>query len=82
VNAEVVCVVRFKVSQSSGLCCEVLSVNQPNGVCCPENQEGALESLNGPIDLAIDIYLDFFVGYFQLFLVYLEKLLRKIHLDF
>ena len=34
-------------------------------------QKGACESLKGPITLAIDVL--FFWGYFQLFLVYLEK---------
>jgi hypothetical protein len=37
----------------------------------PESQEEAYESLKNPITLAID---DLFLGgYFQLFLVYLEK---------
>ena len=42
----------------------------------PENQEGACESMEGPITLAIDVLLSFFLlllEYFQLFLVYLEK---------
>jgi len=47
----------------------------------PENQEGACESLKDPIALAIDVlFLIFFhlVGrgvYFQLFLVYLKKII-------
>ena len=43
----------------------------------PESQEGICESLKGPIVLAIDVLFRFFHfcrGYFQLFLVYLEKL--------
>jgi len=37
----------------------------------PESQNGACESLKGPIALAIDIL--FYLGGFQLYLVYLEK---------
>ena len=49
----------------------------------PEEQEGSRESLKGRIVLAIDVLFRFFhiLRYFQLFLVYLEKLLCKIHLD-
>ena len=43
----------------------------------PEFQEGARESLKGPKALDIDVLFWFFFhflgGYFQLFLVYLEK---------
>ena len=42
----------------------------------PEGQEGACESMEGPITLAIDVLLSFFLllrEYFLLFLVYLEK---------
>ena len=54
----------------------------------PESQEVAYKYVKGPIALAIDgfcfvlFFLLFFlcVNYFQLFLVYLEKYLCKIHL--
>jgi hypothetical protein len=42
----------------------------------PGEQEGARESLKAPIALAINVLFRFFHflgGYFQLFLVYLEK---------
>ena len=42
----------------------------------PQSQEGVCESLTGPIVLAIHVLFRFFHlcrGYFQLFLVYLEK---------
>ena len=38
----------------------------------PESQEGACESLKGPIVLTIDVL--FWFWYFQLFLVYLENI--------
>ena len=46
-------------------------------------QDGASESLNGPMDLATDFILifSFYGEYFQIFLVYLEKWVCKIHLD-
>ena len=58
------------------------SVGTP--VRAPEFQERASESLKGHIALATDFILisSHFWGYFQLFLVYLEKYLCKIHLDF
>jgi hypothetical protein len=43
----------------------------------PESQEGACESLKGPIVLTIDVLFGFFFylfWYFQLFLVYLENI--------
>ena len=46
----------------------------------PESQEGACESMKGPIALAIDVLFLFFsyiFGYFQLFIVYLEKIIMK-----
>jgi hypothetical protein len=52
----------------------------------PENQEGACESLKGPIDISyrhfILIFTYFSGVYFQLFLVSFKKQLCKIHLDF
>jgi hypothetical protein len=41
----------------------------------PGSQEGAREYMRGPIVLTINVLFRFFIfwGYFQLFLVYLEK---------
>jgi hypothetical protein len=49
-----------------------------------ESQEGVCESLKGPLSLILCEYFDFFylLWYYQLFLVYLEKKLCKIYLNF